>query len=109
MKESEKILKKRILDEYCQAKRGSIVAEIRLRLGDDLIIQLLDNFSGRQIYLPEKSSMRRAVLPMLIKDRLRGLKPGSGVFKAEVSILSDIYKLTQKAIKQINRKGSYTR
>ena len=107
--ESEKAIKKKILDEYCHAKRGSIVEEIRMKLGDELIIQLLDNFSGRLIYMPNKSSLRRAALPMLIKERLRGLEPGSGIFKAQVGILADVYKLTQKSIKAINKKGIYTR
>jgi len=109
MKESEKAIKKKILDEYCHANPGSIVAEIRTNLGDYLIIQLLDNFPGRLIYLPEKSSLRRAGLPMLIKEELRGLEPGSSEFKTKVKNLSEYYKLTQKAIKAINRKGSYTR
>lgn len=109
MLEREKIIKKKILDEYCQAKPGSIVAEIRTNLGDDLIIQLLDNFSGRLIYLPEKSSMRRAALPMLIREELRGLEPGTSEFKAKVRNLSEYYKLTQKAIIKINKKGIFTR
>jgi len=109
MKESEKMIKKKILDEYCQAKRGSIVAEIRTKLGDDLIIKLIDNFSGRLIYLPEKSSMRRAVLPMLIRAELQGLGPGSSEFKTKVKALAKFYKLTQKSIKQINRKGIFVR
>ena len=109
MKESEKAIKKKILDEYCQAKPGSIVAEIRTKLGDDVIIELLDKFSGRLIYLPNKSSLKRAALPWLIKERLRGLKPGSGVFKAQVGILSDVYKLTQKAVIKINKDGVFTR
>lgn len=109
MKESEKAIKTKILVEYCQAKSSSIVAEIRMKLGDDVIIQLLDNFSGRLIYLPNKSSLKRAILPMLIKERLRGLKPGSGVFKAQVGILSKYYKMTQKAILKMNQKGVYSR
>jgi len=109
MLESEKILKKKILDEYCQAKPGSIVAEIRTKLGDDVIIELLDSFSGRLIYLPEKSSMRRAALPMLIIEELKGLEPGSDEFKIKVRNLSEVYKLTQKAIKRINKKGIFTR
>lgn len=109
MKESEKVIKKKILECYCHAKRGSIVEEIREKLGDDLIIRLLDDFSGRLIYMPNKSSLRRAALPMLIIEELRGLEPGSSEFKAKVKILSEYYKLTQKAIKQINKKGLYTR
>lgn len=109
MEESEKAIKQKILDEYCQAKSGSIVTEIRTKLGDDVIIQLLDSFSGRLIYLPNKSSLKRAALPWLIKERLRGLNPGSGVFKAQVRILSDVYKLTQKSIMKINKEGSFTR
>ena len=109
MQESGKVIKKKILDEYCQEKPGSIVAEIRTKLGDEVIIQLLDNFSGRLLYLPNKSSLKRAILPMLIKERLRGLKPGSGLFKAQVGILSEYYKLTQKAVMKINKKGVYSR
>lgn len=109
MQESEKAVKKTILDEYCRAKPGSVVAEIRIKLGDDLIIQLLDTFSGRLIYLPTRSSLKRATLPMLITERLRGLKPDSVPFKAQVGILSDVYKLTQKAIIKINKTGRYTR
>jgi len=109
MKESEKAIKQKILDEYCRARPASIVAEIRTKLGDDLIIQLLDRFSGRLLYLPNKSSLKRASLPWLIKERLRGLKPGSGVFKAQVRILSDVYKLTQKSIIKINKEGIFTR
>lgn len=109
MQEREKAVKKEILENYCNAKPGSIVAEIRMKLGDDLVIQLLANFSGRLIYLPNKSSLRRASLPMLIKNRLRGLKSGTAVFKAQVGILSDVYKLTQKAIIKINKEGCYTR
>ena len=109
MIEKHKEIKKKILDEYCRAKPGSVVAEIRTKLGDDLIIQLLDTFCGRLIYLPTRSSLKRATLPMLITERLRPLKPGSGVFKAQVGILSDVYKLTQKAVIKINKEGVFTR
>lgn len=109
MLEKEKIIKKKILDEYCQAKRGSIVEELRMKLGDDVTIKLVDNFSGRLLFIPSKSSFRRAALPMLIKEELKGVEPGSDEFKTKVKNLSEYYKLTQKAIKVINKKGSYTR
>lgn len=109
MIKSEKILKKKILENYCQAKRSSILAELRVKLGDDLTIALLDNFSGRLIYLPNKSSLRRAALPMLIKEELKGFEPGTSEFKAKIKNLSEYYKLTQKAVKKINRKGVYSR
>jgi len=109
MQKSEKAIKQKILENYCQSKPASIVAEIRTKLGDDVIIKLLDDFSGRLIYLPNKSSLKRAALPWLIKERLRGLKPGSVPFKAQVGILSDVYKLTQKAIIKINKEGIFTR
>lgn len=109
MKESEKVIKEKILDEYCRSKPGSIVAEIRARLGDEAIIQLLDKFSGRLIYIPNKSSMKRAVLPLLIRAELKGLDPGSNEFRARVKNLSDVYKLTQKAIIKINKEGVFSR
>jgi len=109
MKENEKAIKTKILENYCQAKPGSIVAEIRTKLEDDVVIQLLDTFSGRLIYLPNKSSLKRAALPWLIKERLRGLKPGSGVFIAQVGMLSKYYKMTKKAIMKINKEGIYSR
>lgn len=109
MKESEKVIKKKILECYCYAKRGSIVEEIREKLGDDLIIRLLDDFSGRLIYMPNKSSLRRAALPMLIRAELQGLEPGSDEFKTKVKVLAEFYKITQKAVKQINKTGKYTR
>lgn len=109
MQESEKAVKKEILENYCLAKPSSIVAEIRARLGDEAIIQLLAHFSGRLLYIPNKSSLRRATLPMLIKERLRGLKPGSVPFKAQVGILSDVYKLTKKTIIKIDKEGVFTR
>lgn len=109
MIEKHKEIKKKILENYCQAKRSSIVAELRVRLGDDVIIQLLDNFSGRLIYLPEKSSLRRAALPMLVKAELKGLVSGSDLFKEKVRELAKFYKLTQKAITKINKKGIFVR
>ena len=109
MNEREKAIKQKILDEYCQAKPGSIVAEIRTKLGDDLTIALLDNFSGRLFFIPNKSSLRRSALPMLIEQELKGVEPNSPKFKAKIKVLAEYYKLTQKAIKQINRKGVYSR
>ena len=109
MKEKHKEIKKIILENYCQMKRGLILAELRTKLDDDVIIQLLDDFSGRLIYIPTKSSLRRAALPMLIEQELKGIEPGSSEFKIKVKNLSQFYKLTQKAIKTINRKGIYTR
>lgn len=109
MIEKHKAIKKRILECYCQAKRDSIVEEIRVKLGDDLIIKLIDDFSGRLIYIPNKSSLRRASLPMLVRSELRGVEPNSSEFKAKVKTLAEYYKLTQKAVKQINRKGIFTR
>ena len=109
MKETEKVIKKEILENYCNAKRGSIVEELRMKLGDDLIIKLIDDFSGRLIYIPNKTSLRRASLPMLIKAELKGIEPSSPEFKSKVKVLAEYYKLTQKSIKQINRKGVYSR
>ena len=109
MVKSEKIIKKKILENYCHVKPGSIVAELRVKLGDDATIQLLYDFSGRLIYMPNKSSLRRATLPMLIIEELKGLEPGSDEFKIKVRNLSEVYKLTQKAIKRINKKGIFTR
>lgn len=109
MVKSEKIIKKKLLENYCQAKRSSILAELRVKLGDDLTIALLDNFSGRLIYIPNKSSLRRAALPMLIKEELRGFDPGTSKFKTKVKALAEFYKITQKAVKKINQKGIYTR
>lgn len=109
MTKKERIIKEKILENYCRVKPHSIVAEVQQKLGDDVIIKLLNNFSGRLIYLPSKSSLKRAALPMLVKAELKGLVPGSDLFKAKVKILSKFYKLTQKAIKQINRKGIFLR
>ena len=109
MKESEKDIRQKILDEYCQSKRGSIVEQIQEKLGDDATIKLLDDFSGRLLYLPNKSSLRRAALPMLIRRDLQGLEPGSDKFKARVKNMSDFYKLTQKAVIKINKKGIFLR
>lgn len=109
MKESEKAIKKKILESYCQAKRGSILTELRAKLGDELVIRLLDDFSGKLIYFPNKSSFRRAQMPMLIRAELQGLEPDSDKFKARVKSLSEYYKLTQKAIIKINKKGIFAR
>ena len=109
MNEREKILKKKILENYCQMKRGSIVSELRVKLGDDLTIALLDNFSGRLLFIPNKSSLRRSALPMLIEQELKGVEPNSPKFKAKVKVLAEFYKITQKAVKKINQKGIYTR
>ncbi len=109
MKEQERAIKQKILENYCHGKRGSIVAELRAKLGDDVTIQLLDNFSGRLIYVPDKSSLRRASVPMLIKEELKGLEPGSPEFKIKIRNLSKFYKLTQKSIKAINKMGIYSR
>lgn len=109
MKEREKILKKGILESYCRVKPSSIVEELRMKLGDDVTIQLLDYFSGRAIYLPEKSSLRRAVQPMLIRQELKGFESGSDLFKIKVKNLSKYYKLTQKAVIKINKRGIFAR
>jgi len=109
MLESEKMLKKGILENYCQAKRGSILIELREKLGDDVTIKLIKDFSGRLIYIPNKSSMRRVELPTIIRVELQGVEPDSDEFKAKVKELAELYKLTQKAIKRINKKGIFTR
>ena len=109
MSNKEKIVKKQILESYCQIKRGSILTELRTKLGDDLIIQLLDTFSGRLIYLPNKSSLKRAALPMLVRAELQGLEPSSDKFRAKVKVLAGYYKLTQKAVRRINKKGIFSR
>jgi len=109
MLESEKIVKKGILENYCQAKHGSILTELREKLGDDVTIKLIEDFSGRLIYIPSKSSLKRTASPMLIRAELKGFEPGSDEFKAKVKMLADYYKLTQKAIKKINKRGIFER
>jgi len=109
MQEREKAIKQKILESYCQAKRGSILTELRDKVGDDLVIELVDNFSGRLIYIPNKSSLKRAALPMLVRAELRGLESGSNEFKAKVKILSEYYKLTQKAVIKIDKEGVFLR
>jgi len=109
MIESEKAIKKKILENFCQTKHGSVLAELREKLGDDVTIKIVDNFSGRLLFIPNKSSLRRATMPMLIIEELRGLEPDSDLFKIKVKNLSEYYKMTQKAIKQMNQKGVYSR
>lgn len=109
MKESENAIKAKILESYCQAKRSSIVVELRVKLGDTATIRLVDDFAGRPIYIPSKSSLRRAAMPMLIRAELQGLEPKSKEFALKVRELARFYKITKKVIKQINRKGVYSR
>lgn len=109
MIESEKVVKKKILENYCKMKHGSVLAELRENLGDDVTIKIVDNFSGRLLFVPNKSSLRRATMPMLIIEELRGLEPDSDLFKIKVKNLSEYYKLTQKAIMKINKRGIFTR
>jgi len=109
MQEREKIIKKEILKNYCQMKRGSVLTELRAKLGDDATIKLIDNFSGKIIYIPNESSLGRATMPMLIRAELHALNPKSDEFKSAVRQLAEFYKTTQKAIVKMNKSGVYSR
>ncbi len=109
MTEKEKIIKKQILRNYARAKPTSIVPEIIKKLGLVTTVRIFDEFQGRHIYFPRNSSLKRAALPIIIKEELDKIEPGSNDFKSAVKQFADFYKTTQKAIIKMYKKGVYLR
>ena len=109
VKEDKEEIKKKILANYCFTKPDSKLALIVDKIGIEVAIQLVDLFQGRAVSLPSRSSLQRAALPLIIREDLDGLEPESKLFKSKVKSLSKFYKVTKKAIIEMNKSGKYTR
>ena len=109
VKADKEEIKKKILANYCFAKPDSKLAVILDKVGIEVAIQLVDLFQGQTLSLPSRSSLQRAALPFIIREALYGLKPKSEIFESKVKSLSRFYKVTKKAIIEMNETGKYTR
>lgn len=109
VKEDKEEIKKKVLVNYCFAKPDSKLALIAEKLGIEVAIQLVDLFQGQVVGLPSRSSLQRAALPLIIREDLYGLEPESDPFKMKVKSLSNFYRLTKRAIIEMNKKGIFTR
>ena len=109
VKEDKEEIKKKVVANYCSAKPDSKLALILDKLGIEVAIQLVDLFQGQALSLPSRSSLQRAALPLIIRDDLEGLEPESDQFKMKVKNLSNFYRLTKRAIIEMNKSGKYTR
>lgn len=109
VKKDKEEIKKKVVANYCFAKPDSKLATIVDKLGIEVAIQLVDLFQGEALSLPSRSSLQRAALPLIIREDLYGLKSESELFKMKVKNLSRFYKVTKRAIIEMNKKGVFTR
>lgn len=107
--EDKEEIKKKILSAYCFAKPDSKFAQVLEKLGLEVAVRLVDAFCGQLLVIPTKSALQRAALPKIISDDLEGLKPESDQFKMKIKNLSNFYRLTKRAILEMNKTGTYTR
>ena len=107
--DDKKEIKKEILSAYCFAKPDSKFAQVLDKLGLEAAIQLVDAFRGQLLAIPTRNALQRAALPKIIHDDLEGLEPESDQFKMKVKNLSSFYRLTKRAILEMNKTGKYTR
>ncbi len=109
VEEDKKEFKKKILSAYCFAKPDTKFSRLIDRLGLEVGIKLVDEFYGQLITVPSKNSLQRSALPRIIRDELEGLTPNSTEFKMEIKNLAKFYKLSKRAILEMNKTGKYTR
>jgi len=109
VKEDKEEIKKKILVNYCFAKPDSKFAKILDKLGIEDAVKLVDEFQGQVLSIPTRNALQRVALPEIIRDELGGLQPESDPFKMKVKSLSNFYKLSKRAITEMNKTGKYTR
>lgn len=107
--EKEQKLKRDIVFDYCKARPNSALAKINEELGIDIAVKILDLFQGKSASFPTSDSLKRAVMPKLIQRHLFMVNPDSELFVKRVKQLSKLYKLSKRAIIEMNKKGIYTR
>lgn len=108
-KEKQKI-ERDIIFDYCEAHPTCALAKINNEIGMDIAIRMLDIFRGKIISFPTQNSLRRAVMPMVIRRYLFVVaRVDSNEFKKRLKQLSKTYKLPKRAILEMNETGKYTR
>jgi hypothetical protein len=107
--EDKEEMKKKILANYCKAKPGSKLAGLVKTLGIEVAIKLVDEFQGEVLSIPTRNALQRVALPMIIRNDLDEIPPKSKPFKMKVKNLSEFYKLSKRAIIEMNKTGLYTR
>ena len=107
--EDKEEIKKKILSGYCFAKPDTKFAQVVDKVGIEVGIKMVDEFWGQVVAIPTRNALQRGALPQIIRDDLEGLKPESDQFKMKVKNLSSFYRLTKRAIIEMNKTGKYSR
>ena len=107
--EDKQKLERDIVFDYCKAHPNSALARIDEEIGVDVAVRMMDLFQGTVISFPSRNALRRSVIPMMIQRYLFAVKVDSDVFKERVKQLSKTYKLSKRAIIEMNKTGKYTR
>jgi hypothetical protein len=81
-----------------------IISRLATEIGSVSTAELLKNFSGKLIYIPQRSAAFRMLLYLAGKEATRGLRAGSRKYKAALAEVADIYGVPRYRIIKILKK-----